>query len=98
MDLVRTGFLHHEDELPHSGEKIIPAVRAAESLEPPFVSFNVDTDGRMHEVLGEAQHFAVHLLSDGRAEPCTRVASPDQAGADQLAEVTSRTDEHGPSF
>ncbi|PSQ76188.1 MAG: hypothetical protein BRD35_06875 [Bacteroidetes bacterium QH_7_62_13] len=96
MDLVRTGFFHNEDELPHSGEKIIPAVRAAEPLEPPPVSFNVDTDGRMHEVLGEAQHFAVHLLSDGQAEPCTHVAIPDQAGADQPAEVTYRTDEHGP--
>ena len=47
-------------------------------------------------VLGKAQHFAVHLLSDGQAEPCTRVPIPDQAGADQPAEVTDRTDEHGP--
>lgn len=92
--MVRSGFLHYEGEFPHSGEKIIPAVRAAESLESPLVSSNVDTDGRMHEVLGEAQHLAVHLLSDGRAEPCTHVAIPDQARADQPAEVTYRTDEH----
>ena len=33
VDLVLTGFLHYEDELPHFGEEIIPAVRAAEPLE-----------------------------------------------------------------
>ena len=32
VDLVLTGFLHYEDELPHFGEEIIPAVREADPL------------------------------------------------------------------
>ena len=38
VDLVLTGFLHYEDELPHFGEEIIPAVRAAEPLDQPEVA------------------------------------------------------------
>lgn len=65
------------------------------SLDPPLVSFNVDRETQMHEVLENTQHFAVHLLSDGQSELCTHFAVPDQTGADQLAAVDHQTDEHG---
>jgi flavin reductase (DIM6/NTAB) family NADH-FMN oxidoreductase RutF len=64
------------------------------SLDPPLVSFNVDRESQMHEVLEDAQHFAIHLLSDGQSELCTHFAAPDRAGADQLAAVDHQTDEH----
>lgn len=38
VDLVLAGFLHYEDELPHFGEEIIPAVREAEPLDRPEVA------------------------------------------------------------
>jgi len=65
------------------------------SLNPPLISFNVDEESQMHEVLNETWHFAVHLLSDDQSELCTHFALPNQAGADQLAAVDYRTDEHG---
>lgn len=65
------------------------------SLDPPLVSFNVDRESQMHDVLKHTGHFAVHLLSDEQSELCSHFAIPDQAGADQLADVAHRTDEHG---
>jgi len=64
------------------------------SLDPPLVSFNVEKDSQMHDVLAETGHFAVHLLSDEQSELCTHFAIPDQPGADQLDPVAYRTDEH----
>ena len=65
------------------------------SLDPPLVSFNVDRESQMHEVLRETAHFAVHLLSDDQSQLCTHFAVPDQSGTDQLAAVRHRPDEHG---
>lgn len=65
------------------------------SLDPPLVSFNVDRESQMHEVLRETAHFAVHLLSDDQSQLCTHFAVPDQSGTDQLAAVRHRSDEHG---
>jgi len=65
------------------------------SLDPPLVSFNVDQESQMHEVLEETAHFAVHLLSDDQSQLCTHFAVPDQSGPDQLAAVTYHSDKHG---
>lgn len=65
------------------------------SLDPPLVSFNVELESQMHEVLGEASHFAVHLLSDEQSQLCQHFALPDQPGAQQLAEVPHRLNGHG---
>lgn len=65
------------------------------SLEPPLVSFNVEKGSQMHEVLGEASHFAVHLLGDQQSGLCQHFAVPDQSGSEQLADIPHRVDRHG---
>jgi len=57
------------------------------SLDPPLVSFNVETGSQIHEVLEEASHFAVHLLGRKHSDLCQHFAIPDRAGADQLKTV-----------
>ncbi len=65
------------------------------SMDPPLVSFNVEDESQMHDVLAEASHFAVHLLADRQSDLCQHFAVPDQSGGDQLAPVSYRTDTRG---
>ncbi len=64
------------------------------SLDPPLVSFNVEKDSQMHEVLAEASHFAVHLLADRQSELCQHFAIPDQSGTEQLEAVRHHSTPH----
>lgn len=66
------------------------------SLNPPLVSFNVDKESQMHEVLAATDHFAVHILGEEQSELSTHFAIPDQSGTDQLNAVTyERAEPHG---
>lgn len=65
------------------------------SLEPPLISFNVEREAQMHDVLTSAARFAVHFLSEEQAPLCTRFARPDCSGAEQFAEVAHAFDGHG---
>ena len=58
---------------------------ASVSLDPPLVSFNVTHGTRLHDALGEAEAWAVHLLSSGQADLAAHFAAPDLGGAEQLA-------------
>lgn len=65
------------------------------SLDPPLVSFNVGKEAQMHDVLLDASHFVVHVLTDQQAHLSHRFAVPDQSGIDQFESVDYVRDEHG---
>lgn len=65
------------------------------SLRPPLISFNVDQSSQMHDVLGAAAQFAVHILCDDDAHLCTHFAAPDRLGVEQLSAVPHHLDAHG---
>jgi len=65
------------------------------SLDPPLISFNVAQDAQMHAVIQEASRFVVHILTDEQAHLSNHFAVPDLSGAEQLAEVEHRLDDHG---
>lgn len=65
------------------------------SLDPPLVSFNVDRGSQMHDVLGAATRFAVHLPRREHTHLCTHFAAPDRPGADQFSTVPHDVDAHG---
>lgn len=65
------------------------------SLEPPLVSFNVERESQMHDVMEEASRFAVHTLCREQAHLSAHFAVPDCSGVEQLRPVPHRLDIHG---
>ncbi len=57
------------------------------SLDPPLITFNVMQDSQMHGVLMEAEHFAIHILSDAQAAWSDHFARPNLPGAEQFAHL-----------
>ena len=65
------------------------------SLDPPLVSFNVALDAQMHDLIADAKHFAVHILSDQQAQLSNNFAVPDRTGEEQFAAIPHRLDANG---
>ena len=65
------------------------------SLDPPLVSFNVALDAQMYDLIVEAEHFVVHILSDRQAQLSTHFAVPDRSGEEQFAPFPYRLDANG---
>lgn len=65
------------------------------SLDPPLIGFNVTKHTRMHQILLEATHFAVHLLAYAQAGVATHFASVREAGAAQFAQLPHHEHESG---
>jgi flavin reductase (DIM6/NTAB) family NADH-FMN oxidoreductase RutF len=65
------------------------------SMDPPLISFNVDIDSQMHDVITETNRFAVHIPSREEAELCNHFAVPDQTGREQLETVPHHLNRHG---
>lgn len=57
------------------------------SLDPPLISFNVQKDSSLHDVLIGAPSFAVHLLSAAQADLANHFALPDLTSAEQFRDV-----------
>lgn len=75
---------------------------ASVSLSPPLVSFNVTHGTRLHDALGEADTFAVHLLAADQAALASHFARADpgsgsgQALDSQMAGVAHTEPQDGP--
>ena len=65
------------------------------SLEPPLVSFNVDREGQMYDVLRLGAHFAVHVLAREQTHLAAHFAVPDCTGSEQFDPVPHRTTARG---
>lgn len=65
------------------------------ALEPPLISFNVTCDAATHDLLDEADRFAVHVLGEGQAYLAKHFAVPDLSGAEQFESVPHQRDAHG---
>ncbi len=65
------------------------------SLEPPLVSFNVDHGAQIYAALQEAEHFAVHVLSEEQAALSAHFAVPELSSAEQFGAVPHTRDGRG---
>ncbi len=65
------------------------------SLEPPLVSFNVARQARMHPLLLQARHFAVHILGAHQVALSQRFAEPGRQGAEQFDGLAYRLNAEG---
>lgn len=65
------------------------------SLSPPIVSFAVMRPSRMHQLLLETQHFAVHVLSSSQVGYGVQFATLYVEGEDQFEGVDHHQDEMG---
>lgn len=63
---------------------------ASTSLDPPLISFNVEREAQMHDMLQEAPHFAVHLLSEDQVYYSEHFSLPDRTGVEQFESVPYR--------
>lgn len=68
---------------------------ASLSLEPPLVSYNLTTNAAIHPLAVEAEHFAVHVLTDKQADLSDRFAHPHLGADDQLDGLDVTFDERG---
>ncbi len=65
------------------------------SLNPPLISFNVARQARIHPLLLEARHFAVHILGAEQVALSRRFAEPGLSGAEQFEELAYRLHPEG---
>lgn len=65
------------------------------SLNPPLISFNVEREAQMHDVLAGAERYAVHVLRVDQAYLSNHFAVPDRTGAEQFEKVSYHTDDDG---
>lgn len=65
------------------------------SMEPPLISFNVEKESQMHEVLQESSSFVVQIPHADQQELCTRFALPDQSDEEQFDGLAYRLSEKG---
>lgn len=54
------------------------------SLDPPLISFNVDSDSQMHPLIKRATHFAIHLPQPGQSSLCEHFAQSGLTGSEQF--------------
>lgn len=66
------------------------------ALRPPLVSFNVQRDATMHDLLRQKDaRFAVNVLSEAQAGLAVHFAVPDRTGAEQFGPVAHRIGARG---
>ncbi len=65
------------------------------SLNPPLVSFNIDRQSQMHDVLERATHFGIHLPLPKDEKLCNHFAKPDQSGEQQFQAVSQFRNGYG---
>ena len=65
------------------------------SLNPPLICFNVAHDAQAHDLLIQAERFAVHVLTDEQAHLSDHFAIPDRSGEQQFADLDYQLDVHG---
>lgn len=68
---------------------------ASTSLRPPLISFNIKRDAQIYEALVNAEHFAVHILSDAQAHLSDHFASSEMTGEEQFEAVPYQVDPVG---
>jgi len=57
------------------------------SMDPPLVSFNIDRNSQMHDLISRATHFAIHLPDYEQCRLCDHFAIPGQSGEEQFGKV-----------
>jgi len=57
------------------------------SMEPPLISFNIDRDSQIHDLISRATHFAVHLPNPDQCKLCDHFAIPDQSSEEQFGTI-----------
>lgn len=65
------------------------------SLDPPLVSFNVEKEAQMHELLVKATHFSVHIPETSQTDLCTNFSIPDQSAAEQFDQLDYTYNSYG---
>jgi flavin reductase (DIM6/NTAB) family NADH-FMN oxidoreductase RutF len=65
------------------------------ALDPPLISFNVARDASMHDLLREADRYAVHVLGEGQAYLAKNFAEPGLTGEEQFESIPHQLDDHG---
>ena len=68
---------------------------ASVSVAPPMISFNIMHLTRMHEILKEADRFAVHFLAESQADRANLFAEPDLTGPEQFSGIPHTIGEDG---
>ncbi len=62
------------------------------SLDPPLISFNVMHESSMHDVLLEAENYAVQILREDQVALSERFSIPDQSSKEQFEGVMHHMD------
>ena len=65
------------------------------SIDPLLISFNVPREAQQHDLIVEAEHFAVHLLAEDQAALSTHFSTLDPGGDDVFTAVPHRLDARG---
>lgn len=65
------------------------------SLAPPLISFNIMQASRTHDMLNEADHFRVHILSEEQMDLSNRFATPGLSSEEQFKGMSYHLDELG---
>ena len=65
------------------------------SMDPPLVSFNLDFNAQMYDLVDKITHFAVHFPSPDKAYICDHFATPDRTGEEQFEEVAYERSQYG---
>lgn len=65
------------------------------SLSPPLLSFHIDREAGIYDLLTRTDRFALHVLHEGQARLSDRFATPDMPGAEQFRAIEHRIDAHG---
>lgn len=65
------------------------------SLDPPLISFNIDRQAQIHDLIMRATHFVVHLPQKKHCGLCDHFASPGQSSEEQFAEIKHRRNGYG---
>lgn len=65
------------------------------SLDPPLISFNIDSDAQMHPLIKRATHFAIHLPHPDQAHLCDHFARSGQTGEEQFEHIAHYRSAYG---
>ncbi|MDX1639125.1 MAG: flavin reductase family protein [Balneolaceae bacterium] len=65
------------------------------SMDPPLVSFNLDAEAQMHDLIDKITHFAVHFPGTKQAAICDHFATPDMTGEEQFEDIDFHRSKYG---
>ncbi|WP_372634213.1 flavin reductase family protein [Fodinibius sp.] len=57
------------------------------SLTPPLISFNIDHDAQIHDLITRATHYAIHIPQPEQSSLCDHFAVSGRTGEEQFKDV-----------